>query len=265
MALLLHLTDFHLYADPGAELKGVRTLASFRAVKSAAWQRFPRPDAVLLGGDLAQDELATTYRLLADEILGWTKRFLVTPGNHCDLGALRRTLLPALGIPGLDAEPPLIDNWRVLTLNSNDPEASPGGRLGADELERLKRELARNEDAHVLIALHHHPLPIGSPWMDAMMLEDCDAFWQTVRTCDRVRAIVFGHVHQVFDTEHQGIRLLGSPSTCIQFRPNTERFELDDASPGYRWLRLFPDGRLETGIERVEGFVPPDLSDTSTY
>jgi Icc protein len=32
-----------------------------------------------------------------------------------------------------------------------------------------------------------------------------------------------------------------------------EEFALDDKPPGYRWLELYPDGVLETGIEWVHG------------
>jgi Icc protein len=48
-----------------------------------------------------------------------------------------------------------------------------------------------------------------------------------------------------------GVRLLGSPSTCVQFAPGSEHFKVGDQAPGYRWLRLHPDGGLETGVSRV--------------
>ena len=50
-----------------------------------------------------------------------------------------------------------------------------------------------------------------------------------------------------------GIRLLASPSTCVQFAPGSEEFQVDTTAPGYRWLRLHADGRLETGVSRVTG------------
>ncbi|MDX8401204.1 MAG: metallophosphoesterase, partial [Mariprofundaceae bacterium] len=234
-------------------------------VKSAAWQHHGRPDLLLLGGDLAQDELASSYRWLADEITGWGRRTLVTPGNHCDLGALERALLPPLGMPPLARHEARLGAWLVIALNSHDPNLSPGGRLGRAELARLQGLLAETDAAHVLLALHHHPAPIGSPWMDAMMLADADALWAAALGSGKVRAMLFGHVHQAFDAEREGVRLLGSPSTCIQFRPGTDDFELDDASPGWRWLRLHEDGGLETGVARIAGFRPTDLSDNARY
>ncbi|MDX5297983.1 MAG: phosphodiesterase, partial [Gammaproteobacteria bacterium] len=29
-------------------------------------------------------------------------------------------------------------------------------------------------------------------------------------------------------------------------------FGVDRAAPGYRWLELHPDGRIETGVERAD-------------
>ena len=43
------------------------------------------------------------------------------------------------------------------------------------------------------------------------------------------------------------------PSTCVQFKPGSEDFAVDDAAPGYRWFDLHADGRIETAVSRVEG------------
>ena len=51
----------------------------------------------------------------------------------------------------------------------------------------------------------------------------------------------------------KGVSLLASPSTCVQFAPGSEEFKVGNESPGYRWLQLYPDGRLETGVSRVTG------------
>ena len=35
------------------------------------------------------------------------------------------------------------------------------------------------------------------------------------------------------------------------FLPGSEKFALDTTAPGFRWLSLFPDGHIETGVERL--------------
>ena len=51
---------------------------------------------------------------------------------------------------------------------------------------------------------------------------------------------------------YKGIKMMASPSTCIQFLPMSDEFAVDPIPPGYRWLELHPDGRIVTGIRRIE-------------
>ena len=60
--------------------------------------------------------------------------------------------------------------------------------------------------------------------------------------------MVFGHVHQLHDSTRGGVRLLGTPSTCAQFKPACKEFTIDDKPPAYRRLELFADGRIDTKV-----------------
>jgi len=264
MPVVLHISDTHLYADPERQLKGVDTTASFRAVLDKARRDFPQPDAVILGGDLAQDETAATYRKLCDLLEDWNVPFLVTPGNHANLNSLKKELLQPLLQHRRHEADLRLGGWQVIALNSHD-SGKVAGKLGRDELVRLDALLDNARGKHALVALHHHPHPVGSRWMDEIMLENADAFWAVLNRHPQVRAVQFGHVHQAFDGERDGIRLFGSPSTCVQFKPDHDDFALDDQSPGYRWLELLPDGGINSGVERVAGFIPPDLNDNGFY
>ncbi|NJR64597.1 MAG: 3',5'-cyclic-AMP phosphodiesterase, partial [Leptolyngbyaceae cyanobacterium CRU_2_3] len=43
-----------------------------------------------------------------------------------------------------------------------------------------------------------------------------------------------------------------TPSTCVQFSPNSDEFAIDpEGQPGWRLLTLYPDGRYETVVQRV--------------
>ncbi len=66
------------------------------------------------------------------------------------------------------------------------------------------------------------------------------------------RLVVCGHIHQDLVLEWQGRRLLATPSTCVQFKPHCTNFTIDDVSPGWRYLDLLPDGRVETQVFRLE-------------
>ena len=70
-----------------------------------------------------------------------------------------------------------------------------------------------------MVCLHHPPVPMGSKWLDTVGLDNGDEFLASAGRSGRVRAAIFGHVHQDYDDVHDGIRLLATPSTCRQFLP----------------------------------------------
>ena len=84
-------------------------------------------------------------------------------------------------------------------------------------------------------------------------LQNPQKFWETTKTSSKLRAVVYGHIHQQLDFEFEDIRCLCAPSTCIQFKPDVVNFALDKMNPGYRNLELYPDGAIDTQVIRVAG------------
>jgi Icc protein len=93
--------------------------------------------------------------------------------------------------------------------------------------------------------------------MDSMALANPGAFFEVIDRFPQVRIILWGHVHQAFRVQRKEVALLASPSTCIQFLPGSDHFGVDRQPPGLRWLELFPDGRFNTGIERLDAYPNP--------
>ena len=261
---LLHITDFHIFSDPNGLIKSIRSRDSLQAVLTHAQQHYPQPDITILGGDLAQDELASTYQQLASMFEHQDTPFMVTPGNHACLTTLRDTLIPALKQISAYANHIDQSDWQLIALNSHE-KGNVSGLVADVELARLEQLLAEGGDKHTLIAIHHHPVPVGSRWMDEIGLKNAAQLWAVIDRFPQVRAVVCGHIHQAFDSMHGDVRVLGTPSTCVQFVPQQDDFGLDDKSPGYRWLELNPDGSIRTGVERIDGFIPPDLNNDEPY
>lgn len=244
---IIQITDTHIVADPATTFDGVDTAASLQSVIAAINRLDPQPDLMLLTGDLVHEPGPGAYRRLRALLEPLAAPIYAIPGNH-DVPQLMRTELPA---PVYHDKTVESGGWRILLLDSWLPNEH-AGQLSNAELEWLDRALAADSETPVLIALHHPPVSIGSPWMDAMGLRNADDFLAIIDRHDQVRAVIWGHIHQVFEAERKGVRLLACPSTCVQFRPGSEEYEKDTLPPGYRWLRLLPDGILRTGIERIE-------------
>ncbi|OYT72299.1 MAG: 3',5'-cyclic-AMP phosphodiesterase [Chloracidobacterium sp. CP2_5A] len=254
-ASVLHITDTHLFAKRDGRLLGMNTYDSLTAVLADAAQS--APDAALATGDLAQDGAAEAYAHLTEALAAFAAACAAPPpvywlpGNHDAPPVMRAALVKPPLRPEREA---IIGNWQVILLDSTVP-GEVGGRLSDAELARLDASLAAQADRPALVCLHHNPVSVNAQWMDSIGLANADAFFETLDRWASVRAVLWGHVHQEIDIERRGVRLMASPSTCIQFRPQTAQFGIDQRAPGYRRLWLYPDGRLETRVFRVESFA----------
>ena len=246
---VVQLSDFHLFAQPDGALLGLNTQFSLERVLAQAREENPHIDLILATGDLSQDGSPESYQRLthifpADPPVYW----LV--GNHDKPAPMQA----ALGVPGTPLCPSLVQigNWTLILLDSTLP-GEVGGALFDADLAFLERALADAEGEHLLVAMHHQPVAMGCRWLDAHQIIGAARFFEVIDTDPRVRAIVWGHVHQAFDGERKGVRLMSVPSTCIQFKPDSENFAIDDINPGYRWLDLYADGRIDSAVSRVRG------------
>jgi len=246
---LVQITDTHLYADPDRRLLGLSTLQCLRQVLAQVRNEQPRTDLVLATGDLVHDASPAGYRRVAEELRSLGAPVFGLPGNH-DVPA---TMCGHLESHGVSCAGELrLAGWQILLLDSVIP-GEEGGRLAPAELQRLEKALADGTE-HVLVCLHHQPVKVGSAWIDTMALENDDEFFALLDACPRVRAVLWGHIHQEYDQWRGDVHLLASPSTCVQFAPGVDDFQVDLAAPGYRQLTLHPDGRIETRVSRLDAY-----------
>ncbi len=250
---LLQLTDTHLFADPSRSLRDVVTRDSLRAVLDAA-RRQPEwpPAAILATGDLSEDESRGAYQAFADMLAPFELPVHCLPGNHDDPACMRGLLDRP---PFTLCATPRLGRWQLVMLSSRLPR-TPAGKLGEAELARLDRALSAGGYEHALVCVHHQPLPMGSRWVDRHMLADANDFRRLITSHPRVRAVLWGHVHQQSDRDIDGVRWLSTPATCGQFLPGSDEFATDDRPPAWRWLTLHPDGRIDTEVSWLTGGNP---------
>ncbi len=252
---LLHLTDCHLRAEPNQTLLGINTDESLERVLQDAQKHGWPPAAILLTGDLVQDVCSASYARLKQRLNELKVPCYCLPGNHDD----PRVMRSALGNGNTRYQSQvLLGPWQIICLDSTIP-GKAGGYLAAEQLALLESLLSAQPDRHALIALHHHPLAVGSPWLDTMILSNADALFAVLERHSHARAIIYGHIHQVQDAIYRGLRILASPATCFQFKPLSKEFALDRVPAGYRWLQLYPDGTIDTYVRRLDA-LPKGLA-----
>ena len=245
---LLHFTDLHLHDDPAREWRGVRPQQTFEATLYHARMNHWPADLMLLTGDIANEEFDDTYSRLAGAATGWQTDIIAVPGNHDDRAAMQAAFTgSAIRLGGVFTS----GKWTVIALDSQVP-GEVHGRIGDAQRDWLLAQLAEHAGQYTLVTLHHPPLAVGSAWLDDLRLDD-DASFRALLTEHGANACLFGHAHQAFDHVIDGVQYLGTPSTCVQFLPNSDEFAEDTRPPGYRWLELEQDGSLLTSVEWLHG------------
>jgi len=245
---VVQLTDTHLCHARGGTLLGMDTDHSLQAVIELVKKERPGFDLVLGTGDLADGGARAAYDRLQVYLDQLTNNNYWLPGNHDS----RSAMSAAAGDPERLCREIRVSRWQILLLDSQVP-GEVGGTLGEPELALLERALqaAQDQSLYSLVCLHHQPVAVGCEWLDQQMVSDAADFFAVLDRFPGVRGVLWGHVHQEIDRLHNGVRLLASPSTCVQFAPGSKHFKADDQPPGYRWLELHQDGRIETAVSRV--------------
>lgn len=246
---ILQITDSHILPNPGDTLLGIDTHYYFQQVLEFSFAQNQHYDLILLTGDLAQDPSDSSYQQILASLLNYHIPCVCLPGNHDDLALMQRILTAENTSCRKQV---IFDHWQLICLNSQIANSAKG-RLARQELEFLENCLTSRPDLNALIAVHHHCLETKSAWMDTMMIQNSGELFAMLTKFPQVKAITCGHIHQVMDRQHNGIRMLGTPSTCFQFKPESKDFSVDTTAPGYRVLTLQPDGQLETQIYRLPG------------
>lgn len=246
---VLQLTDTHLFKDDSGQLLGVDTFTSLKDVIDFVLETKGAPDVVLLTGDLSQDETPASYQRLVELVRRIPAPKYYLPGNH-DRPAVMAEVFAA-GQGAIEPDRGFVwGRWQIILLNSTIPD-EVGGHLDTVELSRLEKSLSENPDLFAMVCLHHHPLSVSSSWIDTIGVDNGAELFEVIDRHANVRGLLWGHVHQQYDSKRQGVVLMATPSTCVQFRPKAAEFGVDAQAPGCRWIELDEDGTISTEVHRL--------------
>lgn len=250
---LLQLSDPHLLADPAGLCRGRASLNLLGHGVQQALTQLERqgdaPDLLLITGDLCQDESWLGYVQLRELLTDLDIPVALLPGNHDHTTLLaaalgrRAALAPALlTCNGVD----------LLLLDSHRPGALAGW-LGPGQLTWLQQLLARRQRRPLVVAMHHPPVPIGDPGLDAIALRDAADLLTLLQPVTSLVAVLFGHVHQHWQGGLPGrpeVPLLGCPSTLCSFAAVQPCPLGRPEDPGGRLVVVSGDGSLRQQLLR---------------
>lgn len=259
---LVQVTDTHLFKDINGELLGINTQASFNQVLSEIKQSNFNYDLVIATGDLVQDSSDEGYFHFCESVKQLGKMVFWIPGNH-DFQPKMFDILNREQENICSKKHILLGkHWQILMLDSQVYGVSYG-QLGQYQMDWLLAKLKEYPERYSLVVLHHHILSTNSVWLDQHNLRNSYDLAYALSPFNNVKGILYGHIHQEVEGEWNGYKVMATPSTCIQFKPDSNNFALDILQPGWREISLHSDGRIVSQVKRIQNatFLPNMLSE----
>ncbi len=239
--LIAHLSDLHL--DLGAHNAGrARVVVDYVRALS------PRPDLTLITGDIADHGEAEEYDQAAELLDGLDA--LLVPGNH----DRRQTMRPLLGVPTDTslARTVVAAGTTVLLADSLVP-GHDHGELSPESLALLQHVVAR--PGPVIVAVHHHPMKIGSNLLDPIRLMAPETLLTPLRERDDPAIVLCGHAHTPLSTSVAAVPVRIAPGVASSLRlPNEpDPDTLDGTAPPGLALHYLDEhsGELHTHVRTL--------------
>ncbi|MEQ8674798.1 MAG: metallophosphoesterase [Aggregatilineales bacterium] len=252
MLNFIHISDTHIHADPeftGSHVDFTSRAAVAELIKQINAVEFD-VDFVLHTGDIMTDPEKPEDYLIAKSILSEIRfpvHYLV--GNHDRSRAVQEYLVgePASTITEFHDYELEVNGVQIICLDSN-PNAGGVhfGLLTNDQLDWLAERLNPADSRPLVVAVHHHALPLGAPWLDGIVLKNGYKLHELLLPVrDRLRGVFYGHIHENTVTVRQGISYYSVVSGWFQTRTHYGQIE-----PGRDSLLREPGFNLVTLTEK---------------
>lgn len=246
---IVQISDCHLFGDKNTRINGANAYANLNSVLTNIKHLSLKPDLIVVSGDLSQDCTFESYQHLANLLNKVGIKYYLLPGNHDDINVMNKVFELNWIKENIDYFFEL-NNWLVYIIDTSAyPDDS--GTLSKNQLLKLQTTLTQNKINPTIIFMHHHPVKINSLWMDKMILKESQKFNDIIGENSQVKAVLFGHIHQVFERIINNTFYASAPSTSYQVLPNTEMFTVEKPIPGYRSINL-EENKLSSKIVWVE-------------
>lgn len=214
--LIAQLSDPHVVPEGELYHGLVDSNRMFRAAIAQLNALLPKPDVVVVSGDLVDGGTAEEYRLVRQMLGAITQPQLIIPGNHDERGAFREAFgdWPLLAEAGplhfvADGYGPV----RIVGLDVTVPGSHHGDFDTVAEA-WLEAVLADEPERPTLIVMHQPPLESGIGFLDPYRCFGGERLAALVSRYRAVEAVLCGHVHRLMQVRFAGTVALTAPSTA---------------------------------------------------
>ena len=255
-----HLSDLHV-TPPAERLFGVidTHAATVEAIDQLG-RLSPRPDAVIVTGDLTGHGLPEEYAAARRALDELDAPYFVIPGNHDRRDALLAAFDGHAWADGDGRIQYAVEDLAVrLVAVDSVEEGLDEGRIGIDQLAWLDVTLAAAADRPTLVFLHHPPLRSGVWWMDTAGLAGARELGQVLERHPQVGLVASGHIHRTISGVLGRARVAVAPSPAFAVHLDLEPGQPPRAAwePGACLVHAFRDDEFVTHTLITTGVRPP--------
>lgn len=233
--IVAQLTDIHAAPDND-------NLARFARVLE--WLESLQPDALVVTGDLVDDDWFAGYAAIASLLKGQRCPVFLLPGNADNHAMMRASWESGAWRPGALHFTAGVKGLRLIGIDTTLKGEAAGSIM--EHLAWLERQLADDDAQPILLFLHHHVFPSGIPTMDKIMCRGSRELAALLTDyAGRTLAIASGHVHRPIASHLAGVPAYICGSVCPA---NPAWFGAETVPPAHDppslMLHRFDDGLL---------------------
>ncbi len=248
----LHLTaDENLFDGAGPDTHAVACVSALNRLN-------PRPDFVIITGDIAESADAAVYQRTRQILGDLQVPYFVIPGNHDDRHLLYQTFRDSACPAGNASADPYLQytfshgGFRFVGLDTLEVN-SAHGFLCQTRLSWLEAVLRENSVTPRILFLHHPPVATGHPVVDESRLQNGADLGRLLGRFPAETHLLCGHVHRSVSTIWNGAAVHICPSVYHQFsfdRWLDAELKLVPEPPAFR-VYLQVDGTLVSHVVYV--------------
>jgi 3',5'-cyclic AMP phosphodiesterase CpdA len=260
--LIAQLSDPHVRPDGVLYQDVVDSNAMFVRAIAHLNELDPRPDLVLLSGDLVDKGEAAEYEHLRRLLAGLAMPTLVIPGNHDDRDAFRRAFADHAYLPRSGPMHYVEGGHgavRIVALDVTVPGLHHGD-IDEEAMLWLDGALSAEPRRPTILMMHQPPFDCGVPYLDAYHCRNGERLAYVVARHPAVERIVCGHVHRFMQLRFGGTVLCTAPSTttAIALRLKADAKPASHVEPPACLLHHWrPEVGLVTHLNLIGSFPGP--------
>lgn len=213
--LIAQITDTHIKAPGKLSYGKVDTCKYLEQCIVHINALTPRPDVVLVTGDITDFGRAEEYHLSSLLFNQLAMPYFVIPGNHDLPDAMRTEFSGHSYLPNDGFVQYVIEDYPVRMIGLDTQViGAPYGFMCRERLDWLEQQLLAQPERPTLLFMHHPPFDVGIEHMDVQNCRNGEALGDLVEQHPQIKYILCGHVHRPIEVAWHGIIAAIGPSPC---------------------------------------------------